>query len=357
MIWFSILVIIAIWRLWAGLRPAPQVVQEEEKDEKTKAQEMILKNSTLDPSKIIPYEGEPTSQKKFIFRPQSLEEYIGQEDCKDMVKLNIEKIKKVQIVHFLLSGAAGHGKTTLAYIIRNMLGGEILEYIGNQIQNPEQVIDIINRINTTKLPYPVLFIDEIHNVPPAICENFYTAMEDFKLLGKQIKPFILIGATTRKDDMVKKVKPFVDRFQVPIILEKYKEQEIVKIIKQYLNQLHPNNHVKAADIEILAKNCKLTPRIALAFVVDLMVSGDVNKVLKCRRIAKDGLTYKDVEILRQLASVKTPMGEEALAQSVGLDRSDYRILYEPYLAEQGYMARTSRGRQIKDKGVQFLQTI
>lgn len=318
--------------------------------------EVIVKSPYFDVSKIKEYT--KTESKKFIYRPQNLEEYIGQEKAKDNIKLSIREIKELGLCHFLISGHRGCGKTTLAHIIKNLLEAKMIERIAGELTDPNQIIEILNNdIYNSENDYNILFIDEIHNLKPSLCESFYPLMEDFKIGGKRIRPFILIGATTEKNILVNKVAPFVDRFQVPIELEKYTAQNIMDIITQYKKQMYPDKDFDTNNYPLIADNCKFTPRIAIALLKKNLIEKDIKKIFQAFRIIKNGLTDIDYKILQILIENQKAIGEDAMAQRIGISRADYRTVYEPFLAEQGYILRTSRGRTISEKGKELLKEI
>src|SRR4030042_918874 len=194
--------------------------------------EMILKEASFNINNVPDYQSSEET-KKFIFRPTTLEEYIGQEKAKELIKLNIKKIKNLKPVHILISGHRGCGKTTLAYIVKNLLGAKMIERIAGEFTNPEQIEDLIREINMSNEERVILFLDEIHALNPKLCEIFYPIMEDFKYGGKNIKPFILIGATTEKNILMQKVAPLVDIFQVQVEIDRYTNQDIETILRQY----------------------------------------------------------------------------------------------------------------------------
>ncbi|MHA1437886.1 MAG: Holliday junction DNA helicase RuvB C-terminal domain-containing protein [Promethearchaeota archaeon] len=320
-------------------------------DVKKMPDEIIIKKPHFNTDAIQSYDKET---KKFIYRPQTLEEYIGQAKAKELIKLNVKKIKELRAVHFLISGDKGHGKTTVAHIIKNLLDAEMIERIASQLSDPNQLIEIINTINNSK-KYPILFLDEVHNLTVDLAEMLYPIMEDFKVASKLVKPFSLIGATTEKNLLVKNCPPFVDRFQVQIELEHYTANNIIEIIKQYHKQLYPDYHISDKTFNIIAQNCKFTPRIAITLLEDSLIEQNIQKVLQYHRIVKQGLTETDVKIIMALKKNVKPMGEEAISQIVGVSRADYRTVYEPFLVKQGYVIRTTRGRMIGHNADQLLQ--
>lgn len=306
------------------------------------------------PIKII-YQN-PQSQKKFIYRPQTLEQYIGQEKAKNLVRLNVKKIHTLRPVHFLVNGKKGCGKSTLCYLINNELNATMIERVSSAISTKEDVYNLVNEINAVKEGYVILFIDEIHNLArvPEIAELFYPVMEDFKIEGKPIRPFSILGATTEKNMLVTKLSPFVDRFQAQIELENYTEEELVTILKQYKEQLYNDKNVPEKIYGTIAKNCKFTPRIAITLLEDYLVEQNIERILEYHRIVKEGLTDIDFKILETLNENDKPIGEKALSQMVGVNMKDFREVYEPYLIEKGFVIRTPRGRTISKKGKEIL---
>ena len=316
---------------------------------------VIIDAPSLDGAKIV--EAGANSFKKFIYRPATLNEYIGQDNAKALIALNIRKIETLKPVHFLISGSRGHGKTTLAYIIKNLLKAKMIERIAKQIICNDDVIDLVNEINASQEKNVILFIDEIHSLDQSLCEIFYPLMEDFKIAGKNVKPFILIGATTEKHILVKNNAPFIDRFQVQVELQHYSSKDIVEILTQYKNQLYPQYPITQDFINIVADNAKKTPRIAISLLEDGIIESDVAHVLKCHRIIYQGLNETDVRILRILIENQKPMGSKSLSQMIGLSEKDYLESYESYLVEQEYILRTARGRTIATKGKEIYEKI
>jgi Holliday junction DNA helicase RuvB len=295
------------------------------------------------------------SPKKYSFRPRNLDEYIGQENAKELIKLNIQKILTIKPVHFIISGSAGHGKSTLAYIIANMTGFKIHTYIGGSftMENLQEFL-----VENAEGEPHILFIDEIHGLPKEIAEFLYPLVEDFILpLGNvKVRPFIFIGATTDKNILLKKFNPLVDRCGCQINLEHYKAEDIKKILKQYNDQIYQAN-IEEEIYNILSVNTRYNPRISIALFDDYIICQDIEKVLKAHRIIKNSLTTDDIHILEHLLEINKPVGVETLAIIIQQTRQDYQTLIEPFLIQQGYLSRTARGRVITEKSKQLLQEI
>lgn len=292
---------------------------------------------------------------KFMYRPETFDQYISQDKAKDKAKLTIELINKGFPRHFLLMGNAGFGKTTLAGIIARELGFNFNVYVGSNF-DIETLQDFLGKNQDSKLPN-VLFIDEMAELNKQVLTYMLPIMEDFKVNGLNLRKFILIGATTDTWVLSKRCQPFLDRIHCKIYLEEYSALDIKRLLIQYNDQIHKAN-VSSEDFDIISHNVRYTPRLAISLFDYYVACGDLQKVLKMNRIIKDGLDDIDVRILENLnATGGKPIGEEALAIVANMTRAEYKELREPYLMRQGLISRGSRGRLILDKGKEFLQGI
>ncbi len=305
-------------------------------------------------------------------RPESIEEYIGQTDVKENIKVFVEaaKMRNEPLDHVLLYGPPGLGKTTLAFIIAHELGTNIKTASGPSIEKSGDLAAILSSLE----PGDVLFIDEIHRMPRYIEEILYPAMEDFSLdiiVGSEgnsrnikidLPPFTLVGATTRAGDLS---APLRDRFGITSKLQFYTVEELTDIIKRTARVLDVEIAEDAA-IE-LAKRSRGTPRIAnrlfkrvrdFALVkgngkVDLDITTEALTRLKVDNI---GLDNTDHDLL--LAIIQKfnggPVGVEAIASSIGEEVTTIEDVYEPYLLQMGLLKRTSRGRIATDKAYELL---
>lgn len=300
------------------------------------------------------YIQQPLSQ-KFQYRPETFEEYISQDKAKDKAKLTIELINKGFPRHFLLMGSAGFGKTTLAGIIAKELGFNFNIYVGSNFD-----IDTLNNFlvrNQDSKTTNVLFIDEIAELDKKTLAYMLPIMEDYKLNGLNLKKFILIGATTDTWILSKRCQPFLDRIHCKIYLEDYNAEDIRKLLIQYNDQIHKAN-VSLEEYDIISKNVRYTPRLAISLFDYFIACGNLDKVLKMNRIIKDGLDDIDVRILQNLNSTGgKSIGEEALSIIANMTKQEYKQLREPYLIRQGLISRGNKGRLILDKGKLFLQSI
>ena len=305
-------------------------------------------------------------------RPETIEEYVGQDEVVDNLKVFIKaaKMRKEALDHVLLYGPPGLGKTTLAYIIAHELGSNIKTTSGPSIEKSGDLAAVLSTLE----PGDVLFIDEIHRLPRFIEEILYPAMEDFTLdiiVGSEgntrnikidLPPFTLVGATTRAGDLT---APLRDRFGIINKLNYYSDNELEKIVKRTAKVL---NMKIASDAALeLAKRSRGTPRIANRLfkrVSDFsLVEGKekidldiTNKALKRLKVDKYGLDATDHQLL--LAIINKfgggPVGIDAISNSIGEEVTTIEDVYEPYLLQKGLLKRTNRGRVVTEKAYEVL---
>ena len=305
-------------------------------------------------------------------RPETIEEYVGQNDVKDNIKVFIEaaKMRNEPLDHVLLYGPPGLGKTTLSFIIAHELGVNIKTASGPSIEKAGDLAAVLSSLE----PGDVLFIDEIHRMPRYIEEILYPAMEDYSLdiivgtdensrnIRIDLPPFTLVGATTRSGDIS---APLRDRFGITAKLEFYTVEELTKIVKRTAKVLNVKIDNDAA-VE-LAKRSRGTPRIANRLfkrVRDFaLVEGNGNidmditdLALKRLKVDDLGLNNTDHELLLAIINKFNggPVGVEALSSSIGEEVTTIEDVYEPYLLQIGLLKRTSRGRVVTPKAYEIL---
>ncbi len=306
-------------------------------------------------------------------RPQTLEEYIGQKELTENLKIFIEaaKIRNESLDHVLLYGPPGLGKTTLSHIIANELGVNIKTASGPSIEKSGDLAAILSTLE----PGDVLFIDEIHRMPKYIEEILYPAMEDFvidlilnsdgksRTIKIDLPPFTLIGATTRTGDIS---SPLRDRFGIVSKLNYYSEEELLQIVLRTSRVLDMKITEEAALL--IAQRCRKTPRIANRLFKRIR---DFALVRNCYEITKPltlealerlkvdeyGLDAIDIEYISSLITKFNggPVGVETIATSIGEEPSTIEDVVEPFLLQEGFIKRTPRGRVATDKSYEHLK--
>jgi len=323
---------------------------------------MAIENDTL--TRIVAAGPAGTQEEALerALRPRRLDEYIGQEKIRDQLGIFIEAAKRRSeaLDHVLLFGPPGLGKTTLSHILAYELGVNLRQTSGPVLERPGDLAALLTNLE----PRDVLFIDEIHRLSPVVEEILYPALEDFQIdimIGEgpaarsvkiDLPPFTLVGATTRAGMLT---NPLRDRFGIVARLEFYTPQELTRIITRSAQLLSIPIAPEGA-LEI-ARRSRGTPRIANRLLrrvrdyAEVRADGDVTLA-----VADSALSMLDVDVSgldvmdRKLLSTVLdkfgggPVGVDNLAAAIGEERDTIEDVLEPYLIQQGFLQRTSRGR-------------
>jgi len=298
-------------------------------------------------------------------RPGRIDEYVGQRDLIERIRIAIEAAKGrgEPMEHVLLHGPPGLGKTTLAHVIAAEMGTRAYVTSGPALTKAADLIGTLTKMEA----HDVLFIDEIHRLPTAVEEYIYPAMEDFridftvdsgmhsKVVTIGLRPFTLIGATTRAGLLTQALRT---RFGIVHNLGFYPVEDIVRILGRAAGLLRMDG-IPAATLQAIAERSRGTPRVALRLLrrvrdfAAVRAGGrldgrTVDDALALEGIDALGLDELDRRYLRTLATTYGggPAGLEAIAASIGEDALTLEDVVEPYLLQVGFLARTRQGRRL-----------
>ena len=305
-------------------------------------------------------------------RPQTLNEYIGQQKAKGNLEVFIQaaKMRNEPLDHVLLHGPPGLGKTTLSGIISNEMGVNIRITSGPAIEKPGDLAALLTNLNEND----ILFVDEIHRLNRSVEEILYPAMEDYAIdiiIGKgpsansirlDLPKFTLIGATTRAGQLS---APLRDRFGVTLRLELYTPEELALIVKRSAGIL--NVPIEEAGAIEIARRSRGTPRIANRMLrrvrdfAQVMAGGVITKEVADRALSALEVDYLGLDAVdrRMLTSIIEnygggPVGLDTLAATINEESVTLEDVYEPYLMQIGFLTRTPRGRCVTKKAYEHL---
>jgi Holliday junction DNA helicase RuvB len=299
-------------------------------------------------------------------RPRSFDEFVGQGRAIEnlRVALSAARQRGEALEHVLLSGPPGLGKTSLARILGAELGVPVHATSGPALERPRDLVGILTQLGERQ----VLFVDEVHRIPPAVEEYLYSAMEDFvvdftldqgpnaRVLPLPLARFTLIGATTREGLLS---APFRNRFGLLERLSPYPDEDLVRILDRSARILEVE--ASPAALSAIATRARGTPRIANRFLrrardlAQFQGAARIDEALALdalTRIGVDqhGLEDLDRRILAYLAAQSAPTGLKTIAAAVGESEDTIEEVYEPHLLRSGFLQKTARGRQITRLG-------
>lgn len=306
-------------------------------------------------------------------RPKKLGEYIGQRDLVERLTIALQAVRerKEPMEHVLLHGPPGLGKTTLAHVIAEEMGTRAYVTSGPALTKGADLVGTLTKMQ----PHDILFIDEIHRLPAAVEEYIYPAMEDFKIdftldsgmhakvITYHLKPFTLIGATTRAGLLTAALR---SRFGITHHLQFYNEDDLLKILSRAARLLTMKN-IDEDSLSSIAQRSRGTPRVALRLLrrvrdfAQVRARGRIDQAVIADALALEGVDHLgldalDRSYLQTIAGVYRggPVGLEAIAATLNEDAGTLEDVVEPFLLQIGFVARTRQGRKLTVKAAEHM---
>lgn len=305
-------------------------------------------------------------------RPSRFDDFIGQKKLKENLRVYVEAAKRRNgpLDHVLFCGPPGLGKTTLSLILAQEMGVNLAMASGPAIEHKGQLAALLTKLERGD----VLFIDEIHRLSSVVEENLYTAVEDFRIdivqgdgpyaatLSLPLAPFTLVGATTRTGLLT---SPMLSRFGIVERLDYYPAEDLAKVVQRSARLLSLSVDADAA--KEIARRARGTPRIVNRLLrrardfAEVLGDGRIdlamaNEALRRLEVDDAGLDEMDRRYLRVIIEHYKggPVGVDTLAAALSEPRDTLEDVYEPFLLQQGFLARTARGRVVTDRAYQHL---
>lgn len=305
-------------------------------------------------------------------RPSRFSDFVGQRKITANLRVYVEAAKKRNgpLDHVLLCGPPGLGKTTLSLILGAEMGVNVAMAAGPAIEHKGQLAALLTKLE----PGDVLFIDEIHRLSPVVEENLYTAVEDFRIdivqgdgpyastLQLPISPFTLVGATTRTGLLT---SPMLSRFGIVERLDYYPPEDLARVVERSANLLGIDVTAEAAFG--IARRARGTPRIVNRLLrrardfAEVLGDGRIDLAMADEALGRldideAGLDEMDRRLLRVIIDHYRggPVGIDTLSAALSEPRDTLEDVYEPFLLQQGFLARTARGRMVTDRAFEHL---
>jgi holliday junction DNA helicase RuvB len=318
-------------------------------------------------------EDEPEHSPAASLRPARLAEYIGQRDLVEKLSIALQAVsqRSEPMEHVLLHGPPGLGKTTLAHVIAHEMGTRAYVTSGPALTKGGDLVGTLTKMQ----PHDILFIDEIHRLPAAVEEYIYPAMEDFKIdftldsgmhakvITYNLKPFTLIGATTRAGLLTGALR---SRFGIVHHLQYYEEADLLAILRRAASLFHIAD-IEDASLLAIARRSRGTPRVTLRLLrrvrdfAQVRAAGRIDSqvivdALAIEKIDDLGLDELDRKYLRTIGDIYEggPVGLEAIAATLGEDAGTLEDVVEPYLLQIGFLARTRQGRRLTASACEYM---